>query len=163
MAAVNLVFSMSVLDDKGSRATIPIYGQMDDATTLAQINTFAATFVEYFDSVTEAQIVSISLALLLTNPVTLKAAPVANSDVEEGALFSFPLEGLPSKSYGVEIPAFNQSMFIDNEVDLSDLAVQDLITNLTNPSLINPKNNVWSHSLASPPRKAYKTFRKRAR
>ena len=163
MATVNVIYSMTIEDAKGSRASIPIYALLDTATTVGALDAAMATFSEYFDSLTEGRIIGHSVSLELTPAITWKAAAVANSDVEEGALFSFPLAALPSKSYGVEIPAFLQSKFVGNEVDVTDLAVADLITNLTNPSTINPQNNLWSSTLASPPRKAYKTFRKRSR
>jgi hypothetical protein len=163
MADINVVYSLSMIDDKGSRATIPIYAKTGDSNTIAAISAAMATFSENFDSVTEGQLISHSLTILLDNPVTWKSAPVANSDVEEGALFSFPLANLPSKSYGIEIPAFNQSMFVDTEVDVADLAVADLITALTTPGALNVHNNVWSNTLSSPVRRAYKTFRKRSR
>jgi len=163
MATVNVIYSMTVQDAKGSRASIPIYALLDTATTIGALEGAMATFSEYFDSLTEAKIVGHSISLELTPAVTWKAAAVANSDVEEGALFSFPLTNLPSKSYGVEIPAFLQSKFVGNEVDTADIAVADLITALTTPGTINPMNNLWSSTLASPVRKAYKTFRKRNR
>lgn len=162
MATLNILYSMTVVDAKAGRASIPIYAHIDDATTLASLNGAMQTFSENFDSVTEGQLIGHSITLELTPAVTWKAAPVANSDVEEGALFSFPLVDLPAKSYGLEIPAFLQSKFVGKEVNTADTLVADMITALTTAGAINPKNNLWSHSLASPVRKAYKSFRKRS-
>lgn len=163
MAAVNVIYSMTVVDAKGSRASIPIYAHIDDSVSITTLQSAMNTFSELFDSLTEGQLISHSISIELTNPVTWKSAPVANSDVEEGALFVFPLNGLPAKSYSVEIPAFLQSKFVGQEVNTADTLVSDMITAMSTAGTINPKNNTWSYSLLAPVRRAYKTFRKRAR
>jgi len=163
MATINVIHTINFLDDKGSRASLPIYAHIDDSATLPLLLAGMSAMASAVDKVTEAQILSHSITLLGVNPVGLKAAPVANSDVEEGALFSYSLNGLPNKSWGYEIPAFVQGYFIDKEVNLTEQDVIDMITQFTAAGTFNVKNNVWSNSLLAPVRKAYKTFRKRSR
>lgn len=160
MATVNVIHTVNFLDAKGSRASLPLYAHIDDSATIPLLLAGMSAMVSAVDNITEAQILSHSITLLGTNPVGLKAAPVVNSDVEEGALFSFSLNGLPSKSMGYEIPAFVQAYFSGKEVNLSEQDVIDFITQMTQAGTFNIKNNVWSNSLLAPPRKAYKSFRK---
>lgn len=155
------LLSFTVEDDKGYKGSVPFYMLYDDATaTLASILAYVDTFATLVDNITEAKIISQSVVLYPTLGAGLKANPVANSDVQESGLFTFPLNGLSAKSYSIDIPAFIQSAFVDDAINTTVTAVSDWLAEINNPTAeLVSYNDIWAFSLGTV-RKARKSFRK---
>ena len=80
------------------------------AMTLVDLAAWFALFADRVDEVTDGVIIGGNITLQPDLPVTLKTVPVANSDVQEGALLSYSLENSPYVE-SVRVPAFKQSLF----------------------------------------------------
>lgn len=159
MALQPILLSYTVEDAKGSRASVPIYGVFDDATaTVSSLLAYNAATVAELDDITEGKVISGSLTLYPTLPEGLKADAVANSDVEEGALFTFVTSAY-GKAFGQEVPAFIQSAFVGSDVDETVTEVADWISRMTTSGTVIHSNNFFQATLSSL-RKARKSFRK---
>ena len=124
MAALYNV-SYSLLDDDGNTSAYAIKVP-EAALTIAEIREFAQEFAAALDLVTEAQITKIAVTLETTIPGGLKATPEAQSNVQEGALFSFIASDTLYK-YGSRVPAFQQDYFTGTQVDQTEVDVQAYI------------------------------------
>lgn len=162
MALQPVLLSWTVEDAKGKKASVPVYGKFDDATaTLAAILAQVDGWNTVIDNVTEAKILSSSVTIYPTLGAGLKASAGVNCDVQETGLLTFPLAGLPQKSFSVDIPAFLQIAFNLNNIWLADTNVVDLVDMLTGANTpIRVTNDLWTNYLDAPPRKAVKSFRK---
>lgn len=160
MALQPVLLSFTLEDDKGKRASCPIYGVFDDATaTISSLLAYFSATAGDLDDITEAKIVSGSITLYPTLPLGLDANPVANSDVEESALLTFVTSAY-GKAYGQDIPAFIQSAFVDEAVNVADAAVAQWINRMVTSGTIIHSNNFFQATLSSL-RKGRKSFRKR--
>lgn len=108
--------SVTIQDDKGlSTARVrnvqTFAVNIDYATmTLVDLNAWFMMFADRVDDLTDGVIIGGNINLQPTLPVTLKTVPVANSDVQEGALLSY---ALVDSTYveSLRVPAFKQSLF----------------------------------------------------
>lgn len=161
MAQQRFLSSWTVEDAKGRKASVPIYGLYNDATTdLAALLAWMDSMSVLIDNVTEAKVISQTLQIYPQLGAGLKATPVANCDVQETGLFTFPLAGLTAKSYSIDIPALIQAAFVGDEINTANTAVDAFLTEINNSaSGIGATDDVWSHFLEVV-RKARKAFRK---
>jgi hypothetical protein len=164
MATQQLVHSVSLLDAKGERRSIPLYFTYDSAATLSAILAYCAVTLLDLDAITEAQIVKQSITLDIALPSSgIKTAPIANSDVEETGLFTYLTTAPVKRSFGQDIPAFLQSLFTGPTIDLSAGAVSTWTGRFiaTGGTLVGA-NQDFLAGLASI-RKGVKSFRKSRR
>lgn len=161
MAFQKALVSYTIEDDKGYKGSLPLYMLYDDATaTLAGILSTVDSMNTLVDNITEGKIVSVGITLYPTLGAGLKATPVANSDVEESGLFTFPLLNLPSKSFSIDVPALIQAAFVDDAINTANTAIAAWLDEVNNgSSTLVVFNDVWSSGLDTV-RKARKSFRK---
>lgn len=161
MTQQRFLASWTLEDDKGRKASLPIYGLYNDASVdLAAVLAWMDATSVQIDAITEAKVISQSLSIYPALGAGLKADPVANCDVQETGLFTFPLNGLTAKSFSIDVPAFLQSAFVGNEINTTVTAVDDFLTTINDSSGgIGATDDVWAHFLETV-RKARKSFRK---
>lgn len=161
MALQKALVSYTIEDAKGYKGSMPLYVQYDDAVaTLASILATVDSLNTIVDNITEGMINSVSVVLYPTLGAGLKATPVANSDIEESGLFTFPLVSLPSKSFSIDVPALIQTAFVDDAINTAETNVAAFLDEVnSDTSDLIMKNDVWSSSLGVV-RKARKSFRK---
>lgn len=128
MALYNI--SYSVLDADGDVATLPIKVKAE-SHTIAQIQEAAQDLAVLLDTILDGQLTGIAVTLDADLPGGLKASPVAGSENQRGALFSFSLDGSPYR-HSVRLPAFKEGMFSGKEVDVLDPDVVAFTTAMTN-------------------------------
>lgn len=158
--AINALLSLTVVDAKGKKASMPFYVKFPDNAAVSDVTGTLDALATNIDAISEGKIVSESATIYSTVPGGLKTDPVANSDVEESGLFTHPLDGLLQKSFGIDIPAFKQSLFVQGEIDMTDLDVVAYLDGIVNG--ITPADfyeTLWSYQLTQPT-KARKSFRK---
>lgn len=118
-------------DAKGGEAQslINIENQ-DEESDISQQIAAAVQHQLDIDALTEAQIIRCGVLIDVPLHGSLKTSPVANSDLEAGALFIFKADN--NFSTQTRIPAFAESKFVtaSPEVDLTDSDVQDFVTNM---------------------------------
>lgn len=163
MATQYAVHQVTLQDDKGERRSIPLYFTYDSATTLSAILAYLSVTLSYLNAITDAQIVSHSLTLNIALPGGLKAAPVADCDVEETGLITYLTDAPVKRSFGQDIPGFAQSKFVGGKIDLADADVVAWTGRFTatGTSLVG-SNQDFLAGLASV-RTGKKTFRKSRR
>lgn len=165
MATQNILYTFGFKDAKGKPATVPVYGQFDDATaTLSQLTAYASTTLLKLDAVTEAQATYVAITLYPSLPGSgIKTAPVAGCDVEESGLLTYQLTTPSSRSYGQDIPAFLQSAFVNGVIDLADTDVAAWTAQMLNTgTVVLPTNDFFASTLAAITR-GVKSFRKLGR
>lgn len=130
MAIQLALASFQLQDAVGVKASFDQPFKYDDAvTTLANLISWIQGLGVKLDLITEAQITKIRLTLTIPLPTGIKTAAVANSDDEESGLFSMDASGT-AYSFGVDVPAFQQSKFTGNKINLSDTDVAAFTTYL---------------------------------
>jgi hypothetical protein len=161
MALQKVLMSFTIEDAKGYKGSLPIYGTYDDATaTLASVLAYIDTMATLVDAITEGKVISQSLVLYPTLGAGLKADPVANSDVQESGLFTFPMANLPSKSFSIDVPALIQAAFVADNINTANVAIAAWLDEINNNTAeIRATNDIWTTFL-NPVRKAVKSFRK---
>lgn len=113
------------LDAKGKRASAGV--KVDSASyTLAQLAEFASELGDLIDNVTECQITDCTIYISTSPGAALKASPVANSDVEEGGLFTFSLASSPYVE-SIRIPGLIQGKFSGETINLADADIDAFV------------------------------------
>jgi len=156
-----VTFQMTIQDADGERFSMPLYGLFnDEVATLANLIAYVTTLAEDVDTITDGQIVKVSFSMALdTGEMTLKGAPVANSEIERTGLISFNLEASPY-SFAIDVPAFAVSKFTGNAIDTDDVDVAALISQLQAVSSTFQAVEPVSGKAFAEVRSARKTFRK---
>lgn len=164
MATRKLCLSTTLQDDAGVKTPQNVYFTTDDASTLAQLITYAQSIMTDLDPVTDSLLIKGRLWVDVAVPGGLKVAPVDGGDNEETGLFTLSLTATPSKSFGVDVPAIpNSKLEADGKtINQADTDIAAWITKLTSSGTGTPTDSVWS-SAFSDVRRALKTFRKHRR
>jgi len=166
MALAQSALSTTIEDEPGERQAMPIYLNIDDTNTLADIQTAMGAIISLIDGVTDGKIVRARLVVNVTLPGGLKASPVTGSDNEETGLFTFDLTGAVGKAFAVDVPAVAQAILDPanmNRIDLTVAAAGDFAARLyAVNSDYQVTINTWSDVFEFI-RTAVKTFRKHRR
>lgn len=112
--------SIRVTDAKAKSVRTHVYSQTGG--TLAELQAFVDANLPLLDTIIEPQITAVTFTRSLVLPAGLKAAPVADSDVEEGANMAFDVAAT-NYNHGVRIPGLLQSLFAGEAVDIADVDV----------------------------------------
>lgn len=124
------LFSYSVLDELGIRASMTIPAMIDPTTgTPAAIKTEWLALGAEIDALTGAQITGGSVATVFTPDSGWKATPAAGSRVEQTGLFNFS-NSTSKYKFGVDLPAIDNSKLDGNKIDLTDSDVTAFIGSL---------------------------------
>ena len=121
--------SYRFIDAKAKRQTM-VVPVPRGVLTIADITGFMAAQVQAIDDITEAQIDAMAIEIGVALPGGLKGAAVADSDCEEGGLYTFSAAGT-DYSLGLRVPALVQALFAGRDIDLTDalsLAFTDSIS-----------------------------------
>lgn len=129
--AVVSVLSYSILDADGNVKSMPIY--IPAGATVANIQLFSDALAPILDDVLDGKIDGVTLSIGLTLPGGLKITPVANSNVQEGALLGFDVAASNYK-HSIFVPAWATGFFTGNEVDTVATEVGALATQLVTGS-----------------------------
>lgn len=161
MAVEKIQFSVGVIDADGSPKSTVIYGLYDSTlVTLNDLLAWMRVTAGYFDSITDAKVISITAQLNVSLPLGLKGAAVAGSNVEETGLLSFGLNGLDGRSYGQDIPAIKQSILSGKTINQAATEMVTWLNRMVTGSTITPCEDKFTYFLTTPLRKAVKTFRR---
>lgn len=126
MAFISLHVVYTVQDDTGKKSTFRI--AFPSATDIAVLQQFAWSTAELIDPLIKGQIVDIGISASVEfGSATLKSAPIAGADVEEGAYFGFMSDaGFAS---GFTIPTFDEAFIVpsSDNVDTADTDVDAVV------------------------------------
>lgn len=126
MAAPKVSLFYTIRDEKNQPSTTQI--KFPTTVDIAILKEFARSTGTLIDAVITGRIEEVSIGIGVEDlPTTWKAAPLANSDVEEGGRFSF-LTGIGSKT-GFRLPTFDEAYILPGtkQIDVADAAVDALV------------------------------------
>lgn len=101
--------------------------------TLADITAYHNALAAAVDAVSEGVIIDSSIQLSPTLPAGLKSSAVANSDVQEGGLIGYSVNG-SNYRHSIRIPAFVSAKFVGAALNLTDsdvVALEELLNGTT--------------------------------
>lgn len=128
MAIVPVRLSLQLYDAFGGGGTALAHAAVSDASTLAQANTALALFATNFLTVSNAGIKEGTFTVLNK---AVAADPDPTADIGFGAVIDFSNAELISRTYGMLISSFLQSLVESNgTIDITSGAVADFIAYL---------------------------------
>lgn len=125
MAAPHVFVAYDIMDAKGKKSTMKI--NFPIATDIAILQTFISSTATMIDAIIKGQIVEAGIGLAVALPGGLKAAPLADADVEEGARFNW--NAASGANTGFRMPSFDEA-FIETggtAVDVAATEVDDFV------------------------------------
>lgn len=155
------ILSYTVRDADGDRKSVPFYWVSSDINT-ADLQDASDTLATFLDGVIDGVIESASVTLGIDLPSGLKGSPVANSEVQKGALLHFTRAGT-SKVWSIFIPTWTPSKFTGDVVNDGAAGVSSLTTTLVTGITESSGNVLFSDNLdndLTAYRNGEKTFRK---
>lgn len=109
------VVGVTLLDADGNNKQVDVKVP-SGVLTKAEIELFAQYFAEKVDAASEAKVTGLRVTWELTPTGVIKPNPVAGSNVQEAALWTFDAAGTPY-AYSVSFPAWLQAAFTGKEVN----------------------------------------------
>jgi len=123
MAVTHIGYTL--LDAKGKRATTGV--KVDSASyTLEELAEYASELGDLIDNITECKVTDCTIYISTEPGASLKGSAVANSDVEEGGLFTFSLASSPYVE-SIRVPGLVQGKFSGEEVNIVDSDVDAFV------------------------------------
>lgn len=129
---------IKIVDDSGEVTSVPLYVTVADTVTLATMHTAITTAVDLVGSLTLGEV--IKAYVVWETPGFTASAPVENCRIESTGLFKAVSQNGLTRSYGIDIPAFNFAKLITGQknINMADLDVVDFVSWLTTPATFTP-------------------------
>ena len=118
------------------------------AATLANMISWYNEFLTEVDAASTAQVIDGSLEIKPGIPSGLKTSPTAGSNVQQGGLYVFSVDGI-TYTYGIRLPAISDSQLQANNLDIdptatgSDALIALLTGAAASPIDIPATNDSW--------------------
>jgi len=109
MATLKAQFSFTVQDELGTKASLVVYGTVDDTTTLADFETQWQDYATGLTAVTSAKVISGTASIVDTPSASQSGKPAAGSRVEQNAVINF-LVTSSGRRFGVATPGWKDSL-----------------------------------------------------
>ena len=141
--ALGFELYVRIRDEDGDASTMTL--KFPDSLTVGDITDYAGAFLPLLDAVINGKIEAAGVCLAVSLPGGLKAAPINNTDVQQGAQFLFRAGAYPVR---LRVPTFKPTMFVagSKTVDITDADVlnfRNAILNGLTPvaTLVEPSSN----------------------
>jgi hypothetical protein len=121
MADVLVGFSVQVVDAQGDKATFLVWKKMADTTSFVGLEAAANILGNLVDTMIDGVVTRVR-AVFTTTPDTVKASPVAGSEVERCGLIQFDTDS-EIRNFSLCVPAWSLGFFAGNTIDLADTDV----------------------------------------
>lgn len=118
------ILSYTVEDADGDQKSVPFYFP-DSSISSADLQDASDTLATFLDGVIDGKIIAANLTRGIDLPLTLKANPVANSEVQKGALLHFRRAG-QTRIYSIFVPSWTPSKFTGDVVNDAAAGVSSL-------------------------------------
>lgn len=126
MAAPHVFVVYSIKDAKGKISITKV--NFPDSADIAIVKIFARSTAEFINNIIKGQIVDIGIGLSVDmSGLTLRAAPDPDSDVEEGARFTW--RAATGALTNFRLPTFDEAFLVSGtkNVDTADAAVDTFV------------------------------------
>jgi hypothetical protein len=118
--------SLTLRDDNGAKASVNQEVNVNDASAISTLSTFAQGFASTLNAATGGVIDEIRLCLIIPLPGGIRSSPDANVDITQTGTFNFN-DGTPYAS-ALVVPALGDTLISGGQINLADQAVTDLVT-----------------------------------
>lgn len=123
MAAIDVQLSVNVTDLNGDSTPQQVYFQIDDAKTIAELNTAVGVYLGTLDTVIDPVISKVAAKIQV--PISGLKSVAGPNPIGTGALFTYLLSGATAdRSYGQNTPGWAQAKVSNGQVLLTDATVQ---------------------------------------
>jgi hypothetical protein len=109
MATVKAQFSYTVEDELGTKASLALYGDVDDTTTVADLATQWQDYSTGLTSVTDAKVIGGTARIVLEPTASQAGKPAAGARVEQNAVINY-LVTASGRRFGIATPAWKNSL-----------------------------------------------------
>ena len=127
---VPAVLSATVVDEWGIEASTDAYAEIDPATTIAQLQSFMATYLIDLDDVLDGQIIRNRIGIIPALPTELKAGAVSGSRVEQVGKLNFTPTGT-TKAWALNLPSVSSTVLVGDRMTLGTGSIATLLLLLT--------------------------------
>lgn len=122
------ILSYTVEDADGDQKSVPFYFP-DSAISAADLQDASDTLATFLDGVIDGKIIAANLTRGIDLPGTLKANPVANSEVQKGALLHFRRAG-QTRIFSIFVPSWTPAKFTGDVVNNAAAGVSTLTSTI---------------------------------
>lgn len=136
------ILSYTFEDADGDQKSLALYWP-NSAINTADLQDASDTIAAFLDAVTDGKIIAANLTRGIDLPSGLKAAPVANSEVQKGALLHFRRAG-QTRIYSLWVPSWTPSKFTGDEVNDASAGVSSLTDTIVDGITESSGNVVFS-------------------
>jgi len=126
--------SFTIQDSDGDTNTVLV--PLPAATPYADVQAYATAYSLLLDFVIDGQITHGSVVFPATLNAGVKSAPVANCEVQKGALFAFDAANT-SYRHSIRVPSFKPDLFSGKNVNTADADVTALVNALVDGLTVN--------------------------
>jgi hypothetical protein len=132
-----VLISVNIVDFNGKSKPMPVF--VSSGTTLAQAQAYLDDLLPLLDLVTAGKIESATISLPLTIVAGLKANPLSNVNIIEGANIAF---NVYDTKYGhtLRVPAIRDTLVTGETVPTNTGAVGDFVTNYITDGTVTATN-----------------------
>lgn len=109
------ILSYTVEDADGDQKSVPFYWPNSDISA-ADLQDASDTLATFLDAVIDGKIIAANVTRGIDLPGGLKGSPVANSEVQKGALLHFRRAG-QTRIYSIWVPSWTPAKFTGDEVN----------------------------------------------
>lgn len=109
MATVHAQFSFTVQDELGTKASLAIYGTVDDTTTVADLATQWQDYATGLTAVTDGKVIGGTARIVQTPTASQSGKPAAGARVEQNAVINY-LVTASGRRFGIATPAWKDSL-----------------------------------------------------
>jgi hypothetical protein len=121
MATVKAQFSFTVEDGLGTKASLVLYGLVDDTSTAADLAAQWQAYATALTDVTDSKIVGGSSSIMLVPTASQAGKPTSANRVEQNALLGYVVTA-SGRRYSVATPGWKDSLIAGGTVVLTGAA-----------------------------------------
>lgn len=122
------IISLTIQDADGDKKSVALYWPNTDISS-SDLDAVILDFAGAMDAVIDGKIVAVSVTRAHDVPAGLKASPVANCEVQKGALLHFRRAG-QTRIYSIFVPTWTPAKFTIDAVNDAASGVSTLTTML---------------------------------
>jgi len=154
------IISWTIQDADGNQTTFPLYFVLG-SLSIANIQTYVNFFSPLLDAVTDGLITRARVQLEFGLPDGLKTDAVALSNIQEGGLIAWDVDGT-TLGYSQYVPAFFQDGFTGKEINFANTDVGNFVVGqLAGSSTVTSTDKYGNEVTATTSgRKRFRKFRR---
>lgn len=160
MATLPTQFSFTVQDELGTKASLVIYGLVDDTTTLADLETQWQDYATDLTAVTDSKVIGGNASIVEVPDASQAGKPASGNRVEQNAVINYIVTA-SGRRFGIATPGWKNSLISGGSPTLGSGAGATWMAALTGAMADATGTNTSNDFLAlGEPVDAFLSFRK---